>query len=195
MKEIGRITRVQVQPSSLKIEHFDESYYDPSPLRVVERLHLTPDGIIGITTESAQIIDVHHVKHPTSHNRRKKNGVSLGFTSHYEAMRIKFGPHLIDGRAGENMLIESSAIQKLEDLGQQLAIQSKETGELVYLSTLKVAAPCVEFSHFAAHATLPLEAKQLKETLQFLHKGIRGFYATATGEGIVKVGDRVFRID
>ena len=198
MREIGRIKQVQVQRSSLKLESSDFTYYDPAPLLVVENLELTPDGIFGITAKQKRVLDVHHVDHPTSGNHHGTNGVSFGFTSHYETMRTQFGEHMVDGCAGENILIETDAIITLADLGRRVAIQSEATGQFVYLTNLKVAAPCVEFSQFAANHGLPLAAAPLKATLQFLNHGRRGFYATAEAQQtpvLVKAGDRVYVIE
>jgi hypothetical protein len=195
MFELGRIKQVQVQRSSLKPGKRLSRYYDPAPLLIVESLELTPDGVFGITTNGNRVIDVHHRNHPMTHNRHRTNGVSLGFTSHYKTMRTQFGEHMVDGCAGENILIETDAIITLSALGNKLAIQSEETGGLVYLTRLKVAAPCVEFSQYAANHGLPLEAAPLKATLQFLHHGRRGFYATAEAQETpvpVRAGDRVF---
>ncbi len=201
MHEIGRIKQVQVQRSSLKRGERLGTYYDPTPLLVVESLELTPDGVYGFTPNGKRVMDVHHADHPTSHNHNGINGVSLGFTSHYKTMRSQFSEHVVDGCAGENILIETDAIITLSDLGNRVAIQSEETGELTYLTNLKVAAPCVEFSQYAAyHANhgLPLAAEPLKATLQFLNHGRRGFYATAQTQEmpvVVKAGDRVFVVE
>lgn len=198
MREIGRIKQVQIQRSSLKPGERLSKYYDPSPLLLVESLEMTPDGVFGITINGKQVMDVHHIDHPTSHNHDGINGVSLGFTSHYEAMRTQFGEHLVDGCAGENILIETDAIIALNDLGNRIAIQSEETGEFVFLTNLKVAAPCVEFSQYAANHGMPLAAEPLKATLQFLNDGVRGFYATVIAQETfmpVKAGDRVFVVD
>ncbi|HLX38968.1 MAG TPA: hypothetical protein VKR42_00465 [Ktedonobacteraceae bacterium] len=198
MRELGRIKQVQIQPSPLKVESSDVGYYDPTPLLVVESLELTPDGIFGITAKQKRVIDVHHIDHPTSGNLYGTNGVSFGFTSHYETMRTQFGEHMVDGCAGENILIETDALITLSDLGNRIVIQSEETGQFVYLTKFKVAAPCVEFSQFAANHGLPLDAAPLKATLQFLHQGRRGFYATAEAQEmpvLVKAGDRVFVVE
>jgi hypothetical protein len=195
MHEIGRIKLLQVQQSGLKVKFYPYGSYDPTPLLTVESLLLSPDGVIGVTADSRQVIDVHHAQHPASRNNRGVNGVSIGFTSHYEAMRGKFGDHLLDGCAGENILVEAENILKLADLGKRLAIQTQKTGDLIYLTRLKVAAPCVEFSLFAANHGMALPAAQLKETLQFLDGGKRGFYATVVGQSdqmLVQAGDRVF---
>ena len=195
MHEIGRIKLLQVQQSSLKVKQQPYGYYDPTPLLTVKSLLLHPDGVTGLTFDGRQVIDVHHAHHPASRNNKGINGVSVGFTSHYEAMRGKFGDHVADGCAGENILVEAENIFRLADLGRRLTIQTQRTGELIYLTRLKVAAPCVEFSLFAASHGMALPSNQLKETLQFLDGGTRGFYATIAGQSDemgVQAGDRVF---
>ncbi|MDQ2715730.1 MAG: hypothetical protein M3Z08_12550 [Chloroflexota bacterium] len=195
MRAIGRIVSVQVQPTSLKYKHDSVGYYDPTPLLVVQSLRLSNKGVIGVTADARSIMDIHHVEHPQSGNSRGANGVSIGFTSHYQAMRARFGERLVNGCAGENILVETEGIMTLTDLGSAVAIQVCGNGQLAYLTRLKVAAPCVEFSHFAANAGTQLPAAELKETLQFLHNGLRGFYATLTGEQgeiSVRAGDEVF---
>jgi hypothetical protein len=195
MHEIGRIKLLQVQRSALKVKDHAYACYDPTPLLTIENLLLSPDGVIGVTADGKRVIDVHHIGHPASRNHKGVNGVSIGFTTHYEAMRSKFGDHLVDGCAGENILVEADDILGLADLGKRLAIQTQKTGELIYLTCLKVAAPCVEFSQFAASHGMALPANQLKETLQFLDAGKRGFYATVVGqdsEMMIQAGDKVF---
>src|SRR5947209_3817614 len=119
MREIGRIKQVQVQPSSLKIGQGSTAHYDPTPLQVVSGLLVSKDGAIGIAANGDRILDVHHADHPRSRHHEGINGLSFGFTSHYQAMRTKFGLHLMDGCAGENILIESAASYTLADLGNQ----------------------------------------------------------------------------
>ena len=198
MREIGQITHIQVQRSALKVEDEAQDYYDPTPLVKVESLLLSPQGIVGITTDGSRVMDIHHEHHPHSHNHKGLNGISLGFTSHYQAMRSKLGERMVDGIAGENILVETGAPLALVDLGGKLAIQNQHTGQFIYLSGLIVAAPCVEFSLFAANHGIPLPAAQLKETLQFLDGGTRGFYARVEdlpAAVTVQAGDRVFIVD
>lgn len=201
MQEIGKIKQVQVQRSSLKVGQKPDRYYDPTPLLVVEQLRLSARGVVGITAGDDEIIDVHNADHPQSKNR-EDNGVSIGFSSHYESIRAQYGDHLWDGCAGENILVEveRDRIFTLPDLGNRVAILSQATGELIYLSDLQVADPCVEFSRFAANFGMPLPAKQQKAALQFLHEGRRGFYATFVSEtgqeqAIVQAGDKVFIVE
>jgi hypothetical protein len=194
MKLIGRIKLVQIQRSSLKAGQRPDCYYDPAPLLEVARLRLTPTGVVGITAAGHDVTDVHNTTHPETKNQRGLNDVSFGFTSHYAAMRTEFGPHLVDGRAGENMLIEADRVFGLPELGTQLAIERAD-GSVVRLTNLLVAAPCVEFSRFAQISDRPLPAEELRATLQFLGDGMRGFYARLAedqSDTIVQAGDLVY---
>ncbi len=197
MREIGRVKLVQIQQSSLKVGERLHVRYDPAPLLVVDSLLLTPSGVVGLTADGGRLIDIHNAQHPESKNQRGANDISIGFTSHYQAMRERFGAHLADGCAGENILIEADDAFKLADLAGRVAIHNSTTGEIVELSELLVAAPCAPFSHFAANQSeLPPQA--LKQTLQFLNDGRRGFYVQlAEGQrtGQVQAGDRVFVAD
>jgi hypothetical protein len=197
LDEIGHIRQIQIQRSSLKAGERPYRYYDPTPLLVVDGLLLSPGGVIGLAADGEQVIDVHNTAHPLSKNQRGINGISISFTSHYQAMRDRFGPHLTDGCAGENILVETSRVFALGDLGDRLAIQTA-SGAIVYLAGLLVAAPCVEFSQFAASHGERLPAEALKVALQFLDGGMRGFYASLAGDpadAIVRAGDRVLVID
>jgi hypothetical protein len=193
MRQIGQIKQVQVQRTGLKHGEKPARYYDPSPILVTEQLLLTREGVIGVTATGEQVIDVHHVAHPRSGNAGM-NGVSVGFTSHYQKMREQFGEHLVDGCAGENILVETAEEFGLMALGGRIAIQSQQSGALAYLENLKVAAPCVEFSQFALQMSMPGSAKDVRDTLIFLDHGRRGFYATFTGEEpfVLRAGDSVF---
>lgn len=194
MREIGRITLLQVLQSTVKLGEGFNTYYDPTPILAVEKLLLSPQGVIGLLSNGQQVMDVHHIEHPASRNRGN-NGVSLGFTSHYATMRRQFGDHLANGIASDNIVIETECIFARKDLGNRIAIQAQETGQFVYLTKLRVAAPCVEFAEFAANASLPMSGKELKIVLQFLNDGRRGFYATVADQSdqmLIRVGDRVY---
>lgn len=194
MFEIGQVKLVQVQRASLKFGERPNRYYDPSPLLVVERLLASAEGAVGVTADGKTVVDVHHTGHPDSKNIKGANGLSIGFTGHYRQMRARYGGHVLDGCAGENIVVEADQRFGLDDLGRQLAIQSSATGQIVYFTQLLVAAPCVEFSHFCNRVSSPLSAEQLKATLQFLDDGIRGFYASVDGQSqaAIRAGDKVF---
>ena len=143
------------------------------------------------------MLDIHHIDHPNK-AYDKDDLVSIGFTSHYQAMRARFGEHMVDGIAGENIIIEYKQEVWPQDLGGQIAIEGGDTGRKTRFDAVKFAAPCNEFSHFAAnsqHERLP--AAELKSTLQFLGNGRRGFLMllSADQESVsVQPGDRVYAV-
>lgn len=196
MREIGRVKQVQIQRSSLKRGEKPTRIYDPAPLAIVDCVSINTQGVMGLMADGAQLIDVHNTQHAATRNSGV-NGVSISFTSHYRQIRAQYGAHLVDGCAGENILIEADRKFALADIGVRLAFENAHTGEIAYLDDLMVAAPCVEFSHYVHKANLksaPLPAEQLKTTLQFLNDGIRGFYATSFSTAVIQPGDRVFSV-
>ena len=194
LQPIGPIMRVQVQRSSLKVEGSHE-YYDPTPLLEVDILLLEKGGVAGVTVEGRQYIDIHNERHPES-RYHGTNGISLNFTSHYASMRTRFGTHLVDGIAGENILVETPTVYELKDIMHGLAIQSQEAGAFVYLTNIGIASPCLPFSSYASH--VPQSNEQIKEALQFLHHGRRGFYMGLAGPDdthySIRKGDMLFRV-
>lgn len=196
MREIGRVKQVQIQRSSLKLGEKPTRIYSPTPLLVVDSVSINAHGVTGLMADGGRIIDVHNAQHPSTKNSGI-NGVSVSFTGHYRQMRERYGTHLVDGCAGENILVEADRKFSLENLGVRLAFENAHTGEIAYLDDLMVAAPCVEFSHYVHKANLessPLTADQLKATLQFLSDGMRGFYATPFSTALIQAGDRVFAV-
>ena len=104
MRTIGTVTRLQIQRSTLKTGDKPNRVYDPTPLLSVPILRVSPDGVLGGGSGGAWIVDVHHQAHPHTKNEDGLHGVSLGFTSHYAAMRERFGERLTVGCAGENII-------------------------------------------------------------------------------------------
>jgi len=195
LRELGSVKLTQLQPSGLIIETPAGYFYDASRRMEVDRLKITPLGIEAITTEGEHVLDIHHIDHP---NKAYDNDdlVCIGFTSHYQEMRARFGEHMVDGIAGENIIIEYEQEVWLEDLGQQIAIENADTGRIARLDVVSFAAPCEEFSHFAARSQHKrLSAAELKDTLQFLGNGRRGFllvFSDNQEPATVRTGDRVF---
>ena len=189
MRELGRIVRLQIQRSSLKTGDKPTRVYDPAPILDVGRLAVGPDGALGEAPEGAWLVDVHHRAHPHTKNEDGGHGVSLGFTSHYSLMRDRFGDRITPGCAGENILVETGGRVGFDDLARGIACIAGDGRELVRLEVLQVAHPCRPFSGWALGGMV--ESDVLKETLQFLDDGMRGFYCLGVGAGIVAVGDRV----
>jgi hypothetical protein len=197
VEKLGRVKLVQLQPSGLIIETPSGNFYDASRRVEVNRLLITSKGIEATTLKGEHLLDIHHIDHP---DKAYDNDdlISIGFTSHYEAMRARFGEHMVDGIAGENIIIEYEEEVWSEDLGQQIVIESIVTEQRTLLDVVCFAAPCDEFSHFAARSQQErLPAVELKSTLKFLNNGRRGFLLVLS-EGqetaTVQPGDRVFRV-
>ncbi|MGH2532817.1 MAG: hypothetical protein ACRDJW_11005 [Thermomicrobiales bacterium] len=192
MHLIGTIVKLQVQRASLKVGQSPRRRYDPAPLTDVPSLTLDVGGVNGWSAAGEQIADVHHAAHPQSKNRGE-NGVSVGFTAHYDAMREHFGLHLTDGIAGENILVAAEDMFGEDDLRHGLAIETKN-GALVRLGEVIIATPCVEFTRYALR--FPDDARPdatVTEALQFLNDGMRGYYAALHGPPArIALGNRVF---
>lgn len=190
--EIGRITLLQVQRSSLKQGEGKDRRYVPDPITPVPALLVTEQGVIGLDGER-EIIDVHNSDHPTSKNRGGENGISLGFTGHYDKMRSVFGEHLTDGLAGENIVIARDERLYEDDFAAGCSILARD-GQLVKLEGIIWAPPCVEFTRFALR--FPEDERpdrRVTEGLQVLSEGLRGFYASYRGAPVrIAVGDPVF---
>ena len=192
MEAIGRIVRLQVQLSSLKVGERPLRRYDPAPLRAVPALLLTTGGVLGVAEDGREVLDVHHRDHPDSKNREGVNGISVGFTGHYAAMRARFGPHLADGIAVENILVETPYSYPEQDLAGGLVIETVG-GQAVRLKRVVVAEPCVEFSRYALrYDPADRTDRAVTAALTFLGDGMRGYYASYRGEpASIALGDRV----
>ncbi len=196
-RELGIVKLVQLQPSGLIIETPSGYFYDASRRVEVDHLLINSKGIEATTPDGEHVLDIHHLDHPDK-AYDDDDLVCIGFTSHYEAMRARFGEHMVDGIAGENIIIEYGEEVWLEDLGQQIAIENRETGNRTLLDVVCFAPPCDEFSHFVAQSQQErLPAAELKATLRFLNDGRRGFLLVLS-EGqeaaTVQPGDRVIGV-
>ena len=192
VQPIGQILRLQVQRASLKVGQAPRRRYDPTPLCAVSRLTLEDGGVVGWSERDERLDDVHHSSHPAS-KHRGDNGVSLCFTAHYDAMRERFGAHLADGLAAENILVRTDQLYGEDDLTAGLLIETAD-GERVRLGDVTVATPCVEFARFSLR--FPEDARPdrtVADALAFLNDGMRGYYASYRGAPTpIRVGDRVW---
>jgi hypothetical protein len=125
------------------------------------------------------------------------NGISIGFTAHYAAMRERFGAHLDNGAAGENVLVQtpSTSTISLEALQGGIAVRTRDS-QLARLDNVLVAEPCVEFTRFALRfGDADRPGDEVTEGLRFLRGGMRGFYATFAGASVVvRPGDAVIAL-
>jgi hypothetical protein len=187
---IGPIIQLQVQRGPLKVGEKGAKRYTTDPIAVLERLRMSPDGVVGLGG-GEEIIDVHHRSHVLRKNEDGVHGVSVGFTSHYRAMQQRFGNHMRLGCAGENIIVEASRrLEPAEVIAGFVVLDAagREKGRLV---NLEVAHPCKPFTGFA-HRGEAVPPEVFKESLQFLDGGTRGYYCTWAGDpALVQLGDRL----
>lgn len=199
VRPLGQVRLVQLQPSGLIVDALESgpvrSFYDASRRVEVSSLQISPGGIEATLATGERVLDIHHLDHPDK-AYDDDDLVCVGFTAHYEAMRAEFGTHMVDGVAGENIIIDSSDEVWPEDLGPALAIENQDTGEAAILKMVSFASPCVEFSRFCLqrpHDEIP--GSQMGEILRFLGNGRRGFLLVmddAFDVVTVRPGDKVF---
>ncbi len=197
LRDLGIVKLVQLQPNGLIIEKPPGFFYDESRRVRVDRLEINSKGIEATTPNGEQVLDIHHLDHPDK-EYDDDDLICIGFTSHYDKMRDRFGEHMLDGTAGENIIIDYQDEVWVDDIGSQLAIENQDSGEFLRLNLISFAAPCEEFSHFAARSQQErLPAADLKEILKFLNNGRRGFLLVLDNgqkDGVVRPGDKVYAI-
>ncbi|MGB3713779.1 MAG: hypothetical protein WA996_05045 [Candidatus Promineifilaceae bacterium] len=193
MRLIGHIRQLQIQQDALKKGEGAERTYDLGALSIVPAARLTSEGVIGLI-DTREIHDLHHSWHHRS-KHRQSNAISFNFAQNYERMRRRFGSELSMGCGGENILIELVAgvelAPLLENLEVTLVIETEDSlrGNL---TGIKVAKPCVPFSEYVLNTDAKPPAGVVKETLQFLDGGMRGYYCAWEGAPLeVRMGDKV----
>jgi hypothetical protein len=193
MKLLGKIVRLQIQRSSLKLLEDGLKVYNPAPLLSVDELTLTKTGASARAADGSFVIDVHNSAHPYTKNGGP-NGISVLFTSHYREMRTRFGKHMATGCAGENILVETQEVVPLEQVAAGIVFETK-TGP-VTLGSVIVATPCKPFSTFALGSGRDPAIAELKLALQFLDRGMRGYYCALASEApaTLTLGTQVFAI-
>jgi hypothetical protein len=189
MRLLGTIVRLQYQRDHLKSPGPFGRQFSPANIVSTDHLHFTPEGVEA-GTAAEPIYDAHHMHHPRSRNRGD-NGISIGFTSHYAAMRERLGDRLVDGIAGENILIEHTGMFREADFAGGLMVETIDGP--IGISQIKIAAPCVEYSRFAMdYPADEAPDRRVTDTLVFLNLGMRGFYATMEASATIRVGDTVY---
>lgn len=194
MKKIGEIVLLQVQVESIKTGTKPNQRYVPDPhLTSIPRLRINSDGVEGITAGGDVLHDVHNRTHPRT-KFTGTNGVSLGFTGHYDRMRDRFGDHMVDGIAGEGIIVRSDTQLPLEALAGGILIRSHDRE--VTLHDWQVLNPCAPFTRFCLQ--FPEGEKPNREftqALTFLENGMRGFkmvYPEGADIAEIHLGDEVF---
>jgi hypothetical protein len=195
LRPLGRIVRLQIQRSPLKVGEKPNRRYDPWAILSVDTLTLTPTGAIARLADGTELLDVHNAAHPQTRNNNNVNPLSIGFTSHYAAMRERFGEKVVLGCAGENIIVETERLVELPEVERGIVIQAAYHSSLVALARVTVAAPCKPFTGYLLDKMV--DAATLKSSLQFLDNGLRGYYlALAQVHPVsIAVGDQVFAVE
>ncbi|HXQ27870.1 MAG TPA: hypothetical protein VN848_01265 [Gemmatimonadales bacterium] len=189
MRVLGPIVRLQIQRWPLKTGTRGDRVYNPAPILAVDRLAVAPDGVFGLDPAQGWIVDVHHRAHPDTRNADGRHALSLGFTGHYAAIEEHFSRSVPLGCAGENIIVDAAGRFMLEDLAPGVAVLAPDGTERLRLEVPAVAHPCRPFTGWLSGGIS--EAEVLKEKLQFLDDGMRGFRLAGEAAGFVAVGDRV----
>lgn len=184
------VVRMQVQRSPLKPGTAPRRRYDPAPLQQVTALEVTQDGAVGIAADGERILDVHHRRHHRTRDPKGRGGISVMGTGDYRVLRERYGPHLVDGIAGESVLVEADP--GLAGLALPDSAELQSSGETLSLQEFRVANPCVEFTRFCLGLApdSPVD-DELRQALADLGGGARGYRARAAGPGTVRLGDRL----
>lgn len=185
-----RIVRLQVQRRPLKSGRAPLRSYDPTAIVEVQSLTADPRGVRGLTADDETILDVHHQDHPQSRDRKGQAGFVFMGTGDYAALRERYGAHLLDGIAGETILLDAPIGFAGRDLSEIVTIATAD-GPLELL-TVRPADPCVEFSRYCLRQEpSPVVDGAVRQALIDLDNGLRGYRAVAGGAGRIAVGDIV----
>lgn len=180
---IGAIVALQVQRTGL----IENNHYDPKPLLAVDELAVAANGVLG-ASDGGWVLDVHSAAHPDGTGRRP---LSIGFTSHYDHMRTRFG-ELALGAAGENIVVETDRMFTEPELAGGLTVRGADHPD-VTLASPKVARPCRQFSNFLLGSSD--DPDKTNEARKFLDEGVRGYICGiqhVEGYARIRVGDEVW---
>jgi hypothetical protein len=184
------IVRLQVQREPLKPGRAPFRRYDPTAIVPVQSITAGPRGVHGVTADGELILDVHHRDHPKSRDRRGRAGVLFMGTGDYDALRRRYGDHLVNGIAAETVLLDVSDGLAGRRLPKTVSVRTA-AGPLE-LHAVRAADPCVEFSRFCLRREVSPEVDEVeRQTLIDLDGGARGYRCIALTEGTISVGDMV----
>lgn len=193
MRYLGHIILLQVQRSALKTGQKPNRVYDPAPLLRVDTLTLTAEGPMARAPEGDWVLDVHHARHPDTHNEDGQNAISIGFSRHYDEMQARFGAERAPlGSAGENIILATPTHITLPEVAHGLWVERAD-GSRVALTQVMVAAPCKAFANYVLGGSMA-SPDDLNAALKFLHDGMRGYYVAYAGDApqAIHLGDKVY---
>lgn len=191
---VGRVVRLQVQTAPLKGAGGPPRRYDPAPIRAVEELLVGPAGAIGRVAGS-ELLDVHHRNHPHSRNPKGRSGLSVLSLADYARLRARFGPHIVDGVAGESLLLDTPTplAAQAERLSPGLVVEAAD-GSALTLHSVRTAEPCVEFAWFCLGRWGGVD-EEVRGAMAELAGGARGYRCVAGSTGIIRPGARLWELN
>ncbi len=196
------VIRLQVQLNPIKPGRAPWRAYDPAVLHQVPELAVTGDGAVGVDADGAEHVDVHNRTHPASRDRKGRAGISIMTTGDYLALRERYGDHLVDGIAGESILLDYRPGLARRRMPATMTLQSGGNGagpdaqgagagdRSVLLTGVHIAEPCVEFTRFCLR--LPASDQvgdDVRAGLDDLSGGARGYKMVAAAPARIRVGD------
>jgi hypothetical protein len=188
-----RILRLQIQTRPMKAGRAPYREYRPEALQQVDALTISERGSEGQWSDPTgrrRALDVHHQEHPQSRDRKGTAGITVMGTGDYRRLRDVYGPHLVDGAAGESVLVD--AADGLAGIAFPDEFTIMTAGGPIGFRLGRVADPCVEFSRFCLGEQPSDEVSDAVRTaLIDLNDGHRGYRAAAVGSGTIRVGDIV----
>ncbi len=182
------IVRMQVQRFPMKAGRAPLRYYEPRALVPVQRLSAGPLGVRGTTADGETVLDVHHQHHPQSRDIRGTAGILFMGTGDYVALRQRYGDHVVDGIAGETILLDVPDGLAATTLPPTITVNT--AGGPLVLHGVREADPCVEFSRFCLRQEpSPVVGDDVRTTMVALDGGARGYRSSAADEGVIALGD------
>ena len=164
--------------------------YQPSAIVPVASILAGPRGVLGRTAGGPDILDVHHQDHPQSRDPKGRAGILFMGTGDYVALRERYGGHVVDGIAGETVLVD--APEGLAPLNLPPVVTVSTADGSVELRDVREAGPCVEFSRFCLRQEpSPTVDAAVRQALVDLDHGARGYRSVATTVATIRVGDVV----
>jgi hypothetical protein len=185
-----RIVRLQVQRGPVKVGKAPLREYRPAAIVPVDRIVAGPRGVRGVTADGVEVLDVHHQDHPQSRDPKGRAGILFMGTGDYVALRERYGDHVVDGIAGETILLDAPS--GLAPLNLPEAVRVSTADGPLELRDVRAADPCVEFSRFCLRQQpSPTVDDAVRQAMVDLDFGARGYRSVAAGTGTIRVGDVV----
>ena len=189
-----RIVRLQIQADPIKVGTAPLRRYDPAVIESVPRIQVSPSGVVGLADRLGSVLDVHHVDHPRTRDRKGIGGVTFMGVGDYARLRVRYGDHLTEGIAGETILLDAAAGFGRTPVPAEVTVLTSDGP--IGLVRVRVADPCVEFSRFCLRQEpSSVVDADVTQALVDLADGCRGYRGVATGSGVIALGDQVVIAD